>query len=85
MQAPDRVFLKRAAECERMAELTRDPESSLLGQMAYVRKCLQAAAHKRHRAPASPKNSGTNELRVCRSWPWNKGRRIAPAAPILLS
>jgi hypothetical protein len=30
MQAPDRIFLKRAAECERMAELTRDPESKFV-------------------------------------------------------
>ena len=55
MQAPDRVFLKRAAECERMAELTRDPESKLFGgewrtDGIGVRKWLQALPQKRHSA-----------------------------------
>ena len=70
MQAPDRVFLKRAAECERMAELTRDPESKFVWRRMADRwhRCAKVvasaaseAAHradkvKRHRkaAPAPP-------------------------------
>ena len=67
MQAPDRVFLKRAAECERIAELTRDPRASLFGgewqtDGIGVRKWLRAPAQKRHTAPPSPKGTGKQAL-----------------------
>jgi len=46
MQAPDRVFLKRAAECERIAELTRDPESKFVWRRMADRwhRCAKVVA-----------------------------------------
>jgi hypothetical protein len=46
MKAPDHVFLKRAAECERMAELTRDPESKFAWRRMADRwhRCAKVAA-----------------------------------------
>jgi hypothetical protein len=66
MNPPDEVFLKRAAECEHMAELTRDPESKFTWRRMAERwhRCAKvaasaslAAAHhssepNRHRKPA---------------------------------
>ena len=66
MNPPDEVFLKRAAECEHMAELTRDPESKFTWRRMAERwhRCAKvaasaslAAAHhssepSRHRKPA---------------------------------
>jgi hypothetical protein len=69
MQAPDRVFLKRAAECERMAELTRDPESKFVWRRMADRwhRCAKvvASAAAAHRAD-EPK----------------RDRKAAPAPPI---
>ena len=66
MQAPESVFLKRAAECERMAELTRDPESKFVWRRMADRwhrcaKVVASAASKsgtqRRGAEKGPENS----------------------------
>jgi hypothetical protein len=47
MNPPDEVFLKRAAECERMAELTRDPQSRFTWRRMAERwhRCAKVAAN----------------------------------------
>jgi hypothetical protein len=56
MQAPDRVFLKRAAECERMAELTRDPESKFTWRRMADRwhRCAKVAVSANSAAASDP-------------------------------
>jgi hypothetical protein len=46
MNPPDEVFLKRAAECERMAKFTRDPESRFTWKRMAARwqRCARVAA-----------------------------------------
>jgi hypothetical protein len=58
-----RKELRRAAECERMAELTREPEANLLGggwqiDGIGVRKWLRAPVQRLHITPASPIGTG---------------------------
>jgi hypothetical protein len=45
MNPQDQIFLKRAAECELMAKLTRDPDSRVAWKRMAARwqKCARAA------------------------------------------
>jgi hypothetical protein len=46
MNPPDEVFLERAAECERMAKFTRDPDSKFIWRRMAARwqRCARVAA-----------------------------------------
>jgi hypothetical protein len=49
----DKIFLRRAAECERMAELTRDPESKFTWRRMADRwhRCAKVAVSANSAAP----------------------------------